>query len=154
MFWSFIKLATAFYLKMPWQRAVPQISSILAKIAFICYPLDHNNICQFTLDFKFKNIFKKTDLLISSSHPISQVCELTLMFNKIIYGNKREVKTNKQTKSPVLTQLLRSKQGHQHWFLSSHLSNYWQEKIKPSFITNRTIKKKKVEYKGSKAYRQ
>lgn len=82
---------------MPWQRAVPQISSILAKIAFICYPLDHNNICQFTLDFKFKNIFKKTDLLISSSHPISQVCELTLMFNKIIYGNKREVKTNKQT---------------------------------------------------------
>lgn len=80
---------------MPWQRVVPQASSLLAKIAFISCSLDHNNICQFTLDFKFKNIFKKTDLLISNSHPTSKVCELSLMFNKIIYANKRELKTNK-----------------------------------------------------------
>lgn len=64
------------------------------------------------------------------------------MFTKNHLRQQKGIK-NKHAKTPLpLPQRLRSKQGHRHRFLSSHSSNYWQQKIRPSFVTNRTIKKK------------
>lgn len=148
---SFIKLATAFYLKMPWQRAVPQTSSLLAKIAFISYSLDHNHISVLSSNLKIS--FKKTDLSISSSHPTSQVCELTLMFNKIIYANKRELKTNKHKITSSDTIAKEQTRSSPSIPLKPFIK-LLERKNKVQLHYKQNNKEKNVEYKGRNTHRQ